>query len=171
MLRMADSKGFSGKPEDRQIFSGGFCMAAIKEIGASAEKWTRRASAAAGDLVAGVRNPRRPWAESALAAGENYKQAVIAAANQNRFVSGVRAAGEEKWRLNTEAKVTARYPEGVSLAQGEWQRGFSPYQQVISSLSLPQRGVRGSPANYQRGQVIGQAMSAARARILGGSRT
>lgn len=146
-------------------------MAAIKEIGASSEKWTRRASAAATDLINGVRSPRRPWAESALAANENYKQAVIAAANQNRFQSGVRAAGEEKWKMNTEAKVLSRYPEGVTLAQGEWQRGFAPYQQVISSLTYPPRGLRNSAQNYQRSQVGGQAMAAVRTRILGGSRT
>lgn len=145
-------------------------MAAIKPIEQSADKWQRRASVAQPDYQAGVQNPRTPWATAAAAADANYRQGVTAAATAGRFQAGVRAAGEERWRTATLAKGPSRFVEGVQLGVAEWQRGFAPFQQVISALALPARGPRGSPANLQRVSAVAQALRAARERTGGAVR-
>jgi hypothetical protein len=146
-------------------------MAAIKQLEHSADKWTRRAGVAGPDYQAGVSNPRSPWAAAASAADGIYRQAVTAAANAGRYQAGIRRAGDERWRTNAMAKGPGRFAEGVQLAQGEWQRGFAPYQSAVSALQLPARGPAGSPANLQRVAAVAQALRAVKERAGGGGQT
>lgn len=133
-------------------------MANIKPIEQSSEKWVRKASVAGADYEAGVKNPRRPWATSAIAASANYKQGVIAAANAGRYEAGVKAVGDEKWKRNSSAKGPNRFAEGVSLAKEEWQKGFRPYQDALSALKLPSKGPKGSAQNLQRVASVAQTL-------------
>ena len=135
-------------------------MAAIKSIEQSSSKWVRRASVATPDYQAGVENPRAPWAASALIGENNYKSGVIAAANRGAYGQGVKSAGDEKWKSRTLKKGPGRYAEGVAIGQDDWQKGFAPYQAVISSLNLPTRGARGSAANLQRVAAVAGALRA-----------
>lgn len=137
-------------------------MAAIKPLEQSADKWTRRAAVAGEDYRAGVQAPRVPWDQASIAADANYRQGVTAAANAGRYASGVRKVGVERWRQNASAKGPQRFAEGVALAQGEWQRGFGPYQTALSALALPPRGPAGSPQNLQRVQTVATALRAVR---------
>jgi hypothetical protein len=143
-------------------------MASVKPIEQSADKWQRRASVAGPDYERGVANPRTPWATAAAGADGNYRQGVTAAASAGKYAAGVRRAGDEKWRANSVAKGPTRFAEGVSLAVGEWQRGFAPYQQALTSLTLPARGPAGSPNNLQRVSAVAQAQRAVKDRIGGG---
>jgi hypothetical protein len=139
-------------------------MAAIKPLEASAQKWTRRAQVAGEDYRAGVTNPRTPWDQASIAADSTYRQAVTQAATAGRYMGGIRKAGIERWRTNAVQKGPQRFAEGVQLAEGEWQRGFAPYQTAIGSLSLPARGPVGSPQNFQRVQAVATALRAVRDR-------
>jgi len=129
-------------------------MANIKPLEQASDKWSRRASAAAPDYAAGIENPRRSWAEASLAAENNYKQGVIAAANAGRYGQGVRSAGNEKWQNRAKTVGPGRFSEGVQVARSDWERGFRPYHQAIQSLKLPPRGPKGSPQNIQRVAAI-----------------
>lgn len=142
-------------------------MAAIKPIEASAQKWQRRAQVAGQDYQDGVSNPRQSWATAAAGADQNYRAGVTAAAQAGRYAAGVRRAGDEKWRQNALAKGPARFAEGVSLAVGEWQKGFAPMQAAISSLTLPARGPVGSPQNLQRVAAVANALRQVRQRATG----
>lgn len=144
-------------------------MAAIKPLADSSAKWSRRAGEAVTDFVNGVRNPRRSWKGAAREAGDNYKASVVAAANEGRYVRGVERSSDESWAQMSEAKGQTRYPEGVSLGQGDWEKGFSPYQEAIARLVLEKRGTRSSQANYGRSAAVGRALSAVRMRMLAGS--
>jgi len=135
-------------------------MANIKDLDASSDKWTRRASVAGVDYQAGVNNPRRNWEDASLDAEQNYKVGVIAAANAGRYGRGVKEAGDEKWKKNAIAKGPSRFAEGVALAQDDWAEGFRPYHDVIKSLKLPPRGPKGSPANIQRVAAVATALRA-----------
>lgn len=139
-------------------------MAAIKPANQSSEKWTRRSSVAGPDYEAGVANPRTPWEGAAIAAANNYRQGVTAAANAGRFEAGIRGAGEDKWRQKALAKGPARFAEGVQLARQDWEDGFRPYQEAISALRLPPRGPKGSPNNLQRVTAVAQALRQVRER-------
>lgn len=145
-------------------------MAAIRDLTASADKWVRRAGVAGDDYRRGVEAPRTPWDAASIAADASYRTAVTQAAQAGRFSAGVRKAGAQKWSRNAAAKGPARFAEGVQLATGEWQAGFGPYQQAISSLQLPARGPAGSPQNLQRVTAVASALRALKERTAGTSR-
>lgn len=132
-------------------------MAAIKPIEQSGDKWQRRAAVAGPDYQAGIDNPRQQWQAATVAAEQNYRSAVTAAAGAGRFSAGVTKAGNAKWQENAKKKGPGRFAEGVALAVGAWQKGFGPIQAAFSSLSPPPRGVTGSPANLQRVAAFNQA--------------
>ena len=133
-------------------------MANIKDISASAGKWQRRSSVASPDYQAGVQSPRTSWAQASIAAASAFKSAVVAAANAGRYEGGVKAAGDEKWRTGAMEKGPSRFAEGVALAVGDWERGFSPFQSTIAALTLPARGPKGSPQNLQRVAAVAAAL-------------
>jgi hypothetical protein len=139
-------------------------MAAIKPIEQSSDKWVRRASVAGGDYQQGVQNPRKSWASAASEAENNYKAGVVAAANAGRFGTGVKAAGDEKWRIAALKKGPGRFAEGVAIGKDEWNRGFAPYQAAIAAVTLPARGPKGSPANIQRVAAVATALRALKER-------
>jgi hypothetical protein len=143
---------------------------AVKPISGSMERWERRSSAAAQDYVDGTSAPKRPWAESTLAAEGNYKAAVTAAANAGRQGAGVRKAGNAKWKRNIDRKGSANYQTGVTGAGQDWAAGSGPYQQAVASVTLPPRGAKNSAANYQRTQIIGDTQYKLRQAMLGGTR-
>lgn len=145
-------------------------MAAIKPVDSAAEKWTRRASVSQQDYMSGVENPRVSWAQAAQAADASYRSGVTAAANAGRFAAGVKAAGDDRWKRGARDKGPNRYSEGVQLATGEWQKGFSPYHEAIRNLNLPARGPKGSPANLARVTAIATALRGLKERTGGGSR-
>jgi hypothetical protein len=122
------------------------------------EKWQRRAAVASPEYLAGIRNPRTSWADAAGKANENYKQAVTQAANQNRFQSGVQKAGDGKWQSGAEKKGPSRFIEGVQVSGPEFSQKIGEVLQTISSVTLPPRGPKGSPQNYQRIMPIGEAL-------------
>ena len=143
-------------------------MAAIKPIEQSADKWTRRASVAGPDYLAGIQNPRNQWQGATTAAEQNYRQGVQAAAASGRFSAGVTKAGNSKWQENAMKKGPGRVAEGVALAVGQWQKGFGPVQSAFAGLQPPARQATGSPANLQRVAAFNEA--ARRAVGRGGTR-
>lgn len=137
-------------------------MPQVKSASDSAQKWATRAAAAGGDYKKGVANPKRSWAQSTADAEEAYQQGVTEAASQGRFSKGVQAAGDGKWSRKAQTVGAARFGQGVQAAKGDYQAGFAPYAQVIESVTLPPRGPKGSPSNYQRTQAVGEALHAAK---------
>ena len=139
-------------------------MAAIKPIEQSSDKWVRRASAAGSDYLTGIQNPRKSWAGAAFEGEGNYKAGVTAAANRGAFGTGVKAAGDEKWRNGALKKGPGRFAEGVAIGRDDWGKGFSPYQSAIGALTLPARGPKGSPQNIQRVAAVATALRALKER-------
>lgn len=137
-------------------------MAAIKPLERASRKWVSRASIAGPEYTFGIQNPRNPWQEQALAAEDVYKTSVTAAANAGRYGRGVRRAGNDKWQDRSIKKGPGRFAEGVAVAQPDWEAGFSPFHAAFSALTLPKRGPRNSPANYQRSQLVGQTFARVR---------
>lgn len=140
-------------------------MAAIKPIEQATDKWVRRAGVAGPDYEAGIRNPRRAWAEATKAAERNYQAGVTQAAAQGRFGKGVVAAGDEKWKSGALKKGPGRFAEGVAIGKDEWAKGFSPYHAAIGAVVLPERGPKGDPKNLQRVAAIDTALRTLKTRI------
>lgn len=140
-------------------------MASIKSLDQSSQKWVNRASVASGDYSQGVQNPTRSWAEGAKAGKANWQQGVTQAASRDAFAKGVEKAGDEKWKTMAVKKGPTRFIEGVTISKDEWSKGFSPYREAISSLTLPARGARGSVQNYERSKAVGTTLRAVKEKI------
>ena len=137
-------------------------MPVVKSLSQSSEKWSRKASQATQDYAEGVRNPKRNWAEATQEAADAQAAGVQAAIANGSFGKGVARAGNEKWSRGATGKGTQRFGPGVQAAKSDYERGFAPYRSVIESVSLPPRGPKGDPRNYQRTQIIGEALHSAK---------
>ena len=137
-------------------------MANIKPLGTTAEKWTRRAGSAAQEYSEGVSAPRRPWAAATLAAAAAYASGVSEAVSRGAFGKGVQAAGDGKWQTKAQTLGAARFASGVQAAEGDYSQGFAKYHQVLSSLTLPPRGSKGSPQNLNRVAAVANALRKAK---------
>lgn len=139
----------------------------VKDLGTSAQKWARNASAAAPEYGANAVAAGNVWESSTIAAAQNFVAGVTAAGIGDRFRRGVQRAGASKYTSRIASLGQSRYSQGVGEAEGDWQEGFAPFAQVIAGLTLPQRRPRGDPANYARVSVIGNALHARRLAMLG----
>lgn len=130
----------------------------VKPIAQIASKWSSRAQAAAPDYKAGVSSTQKDWAGLTAASAESWAGGVTQAVADGRFGKGVTQAGTAKWKSASESKGAQRYGPGVASAQSAYQTGFQPFADVLSSLTLPARGPKGSPQNYQLVQAVGTAL-------------
>jgi hypothetical protein len=130
----------------------------IKSLGAVASKWKRRAGSAGDEYAQGVNSTTKSWHAATSAAEPAYKAGVTAAAAAGRFGKGVTRAGDARWKAGATTKGPMRFSQGVELAEGDYQKGFAPFHEAIGRTDLPQRGMRGSDANYGRVSGIGKAL-------------
>lgn len=133
-------------------------MADIKSLDKVSTKWSEVTPGRAGEYQAGVQSPRRSWAQSTSDAAENYNAGVQASISAGRFAKGVQSAGDEAWRKGAMEKGVSRWPQGVRLGRASYQQGFAPYHSAISGLSLPPRGPKGDPRNYDRVRAVGETL-------------
>lgn len=137
-------------------------MAAIKPLTAIREKWTTVTPQRSAQYQAGVQSPSVDWAQAARASEGSWEQGVSQAITQKSFSKGVASAGTPTWQEGALQKGVTRWGPGVSASGGRYEEGFQPYHDVISRLTLPARGFRGDPRNYQRVQAVGDALHAAK---------
>ena len=137
----------------------------VKDAGASAAKFVQRAGAAAADYQQGVQGAGEDWQRNTAAAADNYAAGVQEALTRGAFARGVQAAGGAKYSQKAGTVGARRFPEGVREGGAAFQAGVAPFLQTIAGLTLPPRRPKGDPANFQRVQVIGEAL---RRRKVGG---
>jgi hypothetical protein len=128
--------------------------------GNTAEKWARRTASATQEYTEGVQNPRTPWKGAAQAAAANHTAGLQQAITNQSFAKGVAATPDGKWQEKAISKGAQRFGPGAQEAQGDYQKGFEPFKQVIENTVLPPRGAKGDPKNYQRVIAMGQALRA-----------
>lgn len=133
-------------------------MAEIRSSQEIAAKWARVTPLRTEDYQRGVQQPRRDWAQNAVAANQTYVQAVTQAAQQGRFSAGVADAGTPKWQRKTLDKGVNRWGPGVQASTGDYQSGFEPFRQVIEQTQLPARKPTGDPGNIERVRVMAVAL-------------
>lgn len=142
-------------------------MAQIKSMDAIASKWATVTPLRSGDYLEGIRNPRRPWAASTVAAESAWGSGVQQAVQRHSFSAGVRSAGDEKWFRKASVEGFARWGPGVQGAEGDYLAGFAPYHQAIAAVVLPPRYARRDPRNMARVQAIVDAMIAVKNQLSG----
>jgi len=79
-------------------------MAEIKSMSEITEKWTRVTPQRTEDYTKGIQNPLRDWEAETIAARDNWKAGIDAAASKGLFAKGVSAAGTKKWKEKALAK-------------------------------------------------------------------
>lgn len=133
-------------------------MAQVKDLAAIARKFSTVTPQRSTEYEAGVRNPRKDWAQNTAAAEQAYKDGVSKAAAAGRFGKGVRKAGTAKQQKGALDKGVARFGPGVALAQPAYEAGFAAYHQAIASTALPPRYARRDPRNLSRVAAIATAL-------------
>lgn len=133
-------------------------MAEIKSTAAIQEKWTRVTPQRSEDYALGIKNPKRDWSQSAIAAKQSHKDAMTAAAANDSYAKGVAKAGTAKWQDKATRKGPSRFAEGVQIAGPDYGAAFSPYADVIKATTLPARFPRGDLRNLDRVKTISQAL-------------
>jgi len=133
-------------------------MALIRSAKEIAQKWQKVTPGRASIYKAHVESPLRDWEAGALASKEAYEEGVRLAVDQDRRSRGIRMAGTEKWQRKAATLGVRRWPEGVSAAGPDYERGFSPFRDVIERTDLPPRYPAGDERNYDRSKVIGTAL-------------
>lgn len=135
-------------------------MAEIKSLASITDKWTRVTPGRAADYTLGIQNPRRDWASQTLAAKDNWKAGIDAAAAKDMFSKGVTAAGSAKWKDKATKKGPGRFSEGVYIAGPDYQKGFQPYRDAIASVDLGPKFPRRDPRNLNRVKAVVDALTA-----------
>jgi len=135
-------------------------MAEIKSLSAIRDKWTRVTPGRIEDYKIGVKNPKRSWEEETLAAENNWKAGVDAAAAKGLFPKGVREAGDKKWQEKALKKGPGRFAEGVYIAGDDYERGFAPFREAIARVDLGPRFPRRDPRNIERVKRVVDALVA-----------
>lgn len=133
-------------------------MAFIRSMADIARKWASVTPMRSADYEAGVKNPRRDWAQAASAAEDSWKSGVTQAAAKNLFSKGVNAAGTPRWQSGAINKGVPRWGPGVTVAEPDYSRGFAPYRDAIERVTLPTRYARRDPRNLARVKAIVDAM-------------
>ena len=133
-------------------------MAEIKSIAAIQEKWGRVTPGRTEDYTLGIKNPKRDWAQSAAAAKESHKAAMVAAGAADSYAKGVNKAGSARWQDRAIRKGPGRFAEGVVVGAADYGTGFAPYADTIKATTLPVRFPRGDLRNLDRVKTISQAL-------------
>lgn len=133
-------------------------MVKTKPLEKVVAKWQARATAAVEDYRFGIENPKVDWATAAAAAQAAWAQGVQQAAAEGRFAGGVKKAGTEKWKRKALEVGAARYASGVAAAVTDYANAIADVLRTIEGISLPPRGPRGDPRNYERVKVIGDTL-------------
>ena len=135
-------------------------MAEIKSMSNIRDKWTRVTPGRTEDYKLGVSNPKRDWAEEALAAKDNWKAGIDAAAAKGLFEKGVAKAGSKKWQDKALRKGPGRFAEGVYIAGPDYEMGFKPYHDAIARVDLGPKFPRRDPRNLDRVKRVVDALVA-----------
>jgi hypothetical protein len=135
----------------------------VKDINASAQKWSVRANAASTDYVNNSQATQKDQAALAAAAAPVWAAAVQAAAASGRYAKRVMAATTAKWKAGIKSKGATRYGDGVNKAGGNWAAGFAPYANALTNEQLPARQTKGN--NQGRNQGVVQTLMTTKANL------
>ena len=133
-------------------------MAEIKPLRDIRDKWTRVTPGRQEDYKAGVKAPKRDWAEETLASKDNWKSGIDAAHQKGLFEKGVEEAGTKKWQDKALTKGPGRFAEGVYGASSDYEDGFRRYHAAIEAVDLGPKFPRRDPRNIERVKAVVNAL-------------
>ena len=141
-------------------------MPLIRPVSDIARKWANVTPGRSEEYRRGVETPLRDWEKETAEASESYKQGITASLGRNSFAKGVKKAGTAKWKRKVTQVGVSRWPQGVSVAQPDYEAGFAPYAEAISKVVLPPKGPKGDPRNLERVSAMAKALHAKKIALL-----
>lgn len=139
----------------------------VKSPSTAAEKWTGNAARAADDFASEAAAAASLWEANTKGAKDNYHKAITAAGIADRFLGGVTRAGAAKFTRKINDVAKDRFAPGIHAATADYTERVTPFLETIAALTLPKRGPRGDPGNYNRVEAVGKALSAKRLAMMG----
>ena len=139
----------------------------VKSVATAAGKWDANAARAADDYAVEASAASSLWEASTKGAKDNYHKAITAAGIADRFLGGVTRAGAAKYARKITDVARDRFAPGIHAAVSDYTERVTPFLETIAALTLPKRGPRGDPSNYNRVEAVGKALSAKRLALLG----
>lgn len=122
------------------------------------DKWNRRTAAATPDYRAGVDSSPNNWEANTVAAAASHKAGTEQALRENRFEKGVKKSGGAYYKQRAMTIGADRFASGVEAGKGNYEEGVKPFLDTIAATTLPPRGPKGDPRNYERVKVMGEAL-------------
>ena len=138
----------------------------VKSAPEVAQKWADVTPARASYYETEAPLAGAEWEANTAAAGGTYKAGISVAGIEKRFVGGVKRAGAEKFARKVKTVGVDRYSPGVAAAEADMAKGIADYVGVLEGLEIPDRGPRGSDANYAIVTKVGKALHAKRLAVL-----
>ena len=133
-------------------------MVAIRKLEDIVKKWTEVTPGRAPFYEAGIRTPKKNWEEEAIKAEGAWEGGVQDAISRKAYAGGVKRVGFAKWQNRALELGVGRFADGVRKSGKYYEEGFKPYHDVIAAITLPPRGAKGDPRNYDRVKAIGDAL-------------
>jgi len=133
-------------------------MPAVKSLDRISAKWARVAGTSQEDYILGIQNPRRDWQKATADAEAIWERGIAQAVQRKSFGKGVNKAGTAKWQERALTLGPARWTEGINASLAAYEKGFSPFREVIIRTNLPPRGPKGDPKNIQRVAILADAL-------------
>lgn len=142
-------------------------MVATKSAAEVAKKWAEVTPGRQQFYDAGVKAPKKDWADETAKSEAAYEQGISEALAGNRFGKGVRKAGTEAWQKGAIEKGISRFGPGVRASEDKMEKGVAPYLEELGRITLPERGARGDPRNIERVSKIASALHKKKLELLG----
>ncbi len=130
----------------------------IKSLKAIRDKWQRVTPGRQEDYKLGVKSPKRDWMDETLAARDNWKAGIDAAAQKGLFAKGVAKAGTKKWQAKALKKGPGRFAEGVYGAGDDFEDGFARFHAALAATDLGPKFPRRDPRNIERVKAVVSAL-------------
>jgi len=140
-------------------------MVDVADLGDSADKFERRASAAGQDYANGVESVTdSEQQEATLEAADEWVTGVQESIQNGTFQSGVRNT-PKSWQSQALEVGQNRFTQSAGQSGDVWRQSFEPFANALESLSIPPRGARGSSANFERSREVGERLNEARSEV------
>lgn len=133
-------------------------MVDIVSMSLARDRFERGLSGAGTNYSEGVsRRSDSFWQDQTAAASDAWADGVNEAISNGSFAAGVNNPSRS-WSERSEDVGARRLTQDTDGAAEAFAEGFGPFRDAIESASLPPRGRRGDPANFERSSELGQML-------------
>jgi len=121
-------------------------------------KWVEEAPKRSGYYEAEAPAAADTWYSEAIAAAGVYKSAVTAPNIEKLYSGGIKRVGAAKFRRKVVDVGVDRYGPGITAAKDDYSTGVEPFLALLATITIKERGPRGSAGNYEIVKQVGDPL-------------